>query len=87
MMKLKKDFIVHKTADEYLIVPLGGTSFSGVVRGNETAGVIFECLKKSTDVDKITAELVKRFNAPEDQARKDVKSIISQLNKIGAIER
>ncbi|MBQ8979038.1 MAG: PqqD family protein [Oscillospiraceae bacterium] len=85
-MKLKKDFIVHRTEDECLIVPLGGASFSGMVRGNESSGVIFDCLNNDTTIDAIVKELMDRYEAPEETVRNDVNNVINKLKKIGALE-
>ena len=43
-MKLKPEFITHFANDEALLVPLGGTAFHGIVRGNATLGAILERL-------------------------------------------
>ena len=45
-MKLKDEFITYETDGEQIMVAAGTDSFSGLVRSNETAGFIVECLKK-----------------------------------------
>ena len=45
-MKLNKNFLVHKTKKEVIVVPSGKAEFSGVINGNETFGVIIDFLKK-----------------------------------------
>ncbi len=85
-MKLRKEFITHQVGDEYMVVPLGGTSFSGLVRGNVTAGMIFDCLKDGADEDEIVNVLLSKYEAPEEKIRKDVRDIIAKLDKIGAIQ-
>ena len=47
-MRLKDGFITHESAGEHIMVPAGGVSFSGMVRSNQTAGYIVECLKEDT---------------------------------------
>ena len=71
-MKLNKNFIVHNTENESLLVPVGNAKFSGIVRGNKTLGTILELLKKDTTED----ELV----------RADVKDTLAALRKIGALD-
>ena len=44
-MKLKKEFLLHNTGSESVLVPAGGAGFSGVVRGNRTLGAMLELLK------------------------------------------
>ena len=47
-MKLSEHFIVHKTDIETILVPVGGTDFSGVMKGNAILGDILSVLKEET---------------------------------------
>lgn len=85
-MKLSSSFISHDDGKDKLLVPMGSAKFSGLVRGNETAGFIISALMNDTTEDKIVKGLTEKYNAPEDVVRKDVSNIIRQLRKIGAIE-
>ncbi len=85
-MKLNKDFIIHNTNDESILVPSGNAEFSGVVRGNKTFGAILELLKKDITEEQMIAELEARFDAPEGAVAGDVKKAIVELRKIGAID-
>ena len=85
-MKLKKEFIPHNAGKESLLIPAGGAGFSGLVRGNKTLGVILELLKEDTTEDEMIAAIRQRFDAPEDQIAGDVKKVLSELQKIGAID-
>lgn len=44
-MKLKDTFITHMSNGEQILVDASG-KFSGLIRNNETAAFIVECLKK-----------------------------------------
>lgn len=46
-MKIKDGFIISEIADESLLVPTDG-AFGGVVRINDTAKFIIECLQEET---------------------------------------
>ena len=85
-MKLKKEFIVHDTGAESLLVPTGNANFAGLVRGNKTLGTILELLKKERTEEEIVSEMCKRYDAPEDVIKADVKKAIAELRRIGAIE-
>lgn len=85
-MKLNKNFVVHKSGKETLLVPLGGAKFSGIVKGNNTTGKVLEMLNENTTEQKIVASLRSEFEAPECVIEKDVKNILSQLRKIGALD-
>ena len=85
-MKLKKEFIVHNTADESMLVPVGGAGFSGIVRGNKTLGAILELLKEQTTQEAIVDAMAQRFDAPKERIAQDVEKALAELRKIGALE-
>lgn len=85
-MKLNKNFIVHHTEEESLLVPVGGTDFSGLVRGNKTLGAVLELLKTDTEESAVIAALRDRFDAPEGAVERDVKRVLSELRSIGALD-
>ena len=85
-MKLNKEFLIHKTDKETVLVPTGNAAFSGVVRGNKTLGAILELLTKETTKEKIISALKERFDAPEDKIEEDVTKALSELSKIGALD-
>ncbi|MBR6950434.1 MAG: PqqD family protein [Oscillospiraceae bacterium] len=85
-MKLNDRFLIHKTGEQTILVPSGGAEFSGVVQGNRTLGAILEQLKENTTEEKITEALGARFDAPKDVIEKDVRKVLQELRKIGALD-
>ncbi len=85
-MKLRKDFLIYTTDEKTLLVPSGGTAFSGVVRGNKTFGAILELLKMETSPGEIVNAMTARFDVPEDTVRQDVEKVLSELRNIGALD-
>ena len=85
-MKLNKGFITHDDGNEKLLVSTGASKFSGLVRSNETAGFIIGCLEKDTTEAEIVAKMLKKYDGPKEAMERDVKNIIAQLRKIGAID-
>ena len=85
-MKLNKDFILHISGEEAVLVPTGKAKFSGVVRGNKTLGAVLELLRKETSEEEIAAALKARFDAPEDVIVRDVERALDGLRKIGALD-
>ena len=85
-MKLKKDFLLHNTNGESILVPTGGADFSGIVRGNATLGAVLELLKEDTTEEDLIATMKKKFDAPEGAIEQDVRKALSELRKIGAID-
>ena len=85
-MKLNKGFIAHDDGSEKLLVSTGASKFSGLVRSNETAGFIISCLESETTEAEIVEKMQKKYDGPKDEMERDVKNIIAQLRKIGAID-
>lgn len=85
-MKLSEAFITHDDGDQKLLVSTGASSFSGLVRSNETAGFIISCLETETTEAEIVEKMQKKYDGSKDAMERDVRKIISQLRKIGAID-
>ena len=62
-MKLNPKFLTHVTKGEHYMISTSDTKFKGIVKNNETAAFIVECLKadttESTIVDKLLAEYLR----------------------------
>lgn len=85
-MKLKKEFITHDTGAESILIPKGGAGWAGVVKGNKTLGAILGLLKKETTEEAVIDAMKERFDAPENVIVRDVKKVIDELRKIGALD-
>ena len=87
-MKLKKGFITHMVGKEQMMVAAGpaAKSFHGLVRSNETAAFIVDCLKQETTEAQIVDAMLERYDAPRDVVEKDVHRVLGQLQEIGAVE-
>ena len=85
-MKLNKAFLTHDDGDQKLLVSTGASKFSGLVRGNETAGFIMTCLEKDTTEAEIVAKMQKKYDGPKEAMERDVRKIVAELRKIGAID-
>ena len=83
-MKLSGKFISHNSGDESILVFMGEAEFSGIIKGNKTVGVIYDCLKlkKETDREKIIKRMKAAFDAPEDVKAADVDKAIYTLRSI-----
>lgn len=85
-MKLKSNFITQDIDDTQFLVPVGGEAFSGIVRSNETAAFIVDCLKEETTEDAIVDKMCAQYDAPREVIAADVKEILATLRSIHAIE-
>ncbi len=86
-MKLSKDLLTHTTRGEHYVISTGDSRFKGLIKSNETAAFIVECLKTDTTEDEITDKLLTKYSGADRQTvLGDVKSIIAKLRSIGALE-
>ena len=86
-MKLNSKFFTHETNGEHYMVSTGDTEFKGIVKNNDTASFIIECLKENTTVNDIVDKILDEYDIDDKKTvEKDVKDIIDKLRNIGAIE-
>ncbi len=87
-MKLKNGFITHNVGKTQMMVATGAasTAFHGLVRSNETAAFIVNCLKQETTEQKIVEAMLKEYDAPAEVIARDVHSVVEKLQGIGALE-
>lgn len=84
-MRLKDTFITHMSNGEQILVDASG-KFSGLIRNNETAAFIVECLKKETTVEEIVDQMYEEYDASKEVLLKAVNDVVLQLRKVGAID-
>lgn len=87
-MKLKEGFITQDYHDEQLMVRVGRGEgeFYGLVRSNETAAFIVNCLKRQTSEAEIVRALMDAYEVDAGRAAADVEKILDKLRGIGALE-
>lgn len=86
-MKLNPKFLTHETKGEHYIISTGGTDFKGIVKNNETAAFIVECLKTDTLESIIIDKVLEEYKGVSYMTvERDVANIIGKLRSIGAIE-
>ncbi|MBR1862926.1 MAG: PqqD family protein [Ruminococcus sp.] len=85
-MKLKKDFIVHETKKETMLVATGSAKFSGLVKGNKMLGEVLGLMKEDTTEAEIVRKMREKYDAPEGRIEADVHKVVTELRAIGAIE-
>lgn len=84
-MKLKDTFITHMSNGEQILVDVSG-EFSGLIRNNESAAFIVDCLKQETTAEEIADKMYEEYDAPREVLEKAVNDVISSLRKAGAID-
>lgn len=85
-MKLKSDFITHTIEDTQFLLSVGGKTFNGIVRNNETAAFIVDHLQNEVTKEEIIDAMLKEYDADRETVQKDVERILDSLRKINALE-
>lgn len=87
-MKLHNGFITYNSGSEQIMVAAGAASevFRGMVRSNETAAFIIDCLKEEITQAELADKLVARYDAPRELIERDLQNILYTLRKIGALD-
>lgn len=85
-MKLNDGFVTHEMGDEQIMVSTGGANFSGLVRSNQTAAFIVDCLKEETTRDEVIAKMQAKYDAPVEVLTADVDKILNKLRSINALD-
>ena len=86
-MKLNPNFLTHVTKGEHFMISTNDTRFKGIVKNNETAAFIVECLKANTTESAVVDKLMAEYkDAERPIVERDVKNILDKLRSIGALE-
>lgn len=60
--------------------------FNGLVRNNDTAHFILECLQTETTLEKIIDAMAKQYDAPREIIMRDVCRVVEQLRTEGFLD-
>lgn len=86
-MKLNSGFLTHTVKGEHYIISSGETQFKGIVKNNETAAFIVDCLRSDTTESAVADKVMNEYkDADRSVVERDVADIIGKLRSIGAIE-
>lgn len=88
-MNITENFIVKNIAGECVALPMTDdyVDFNKMIKLNETAELIYNCIAKNMDVDSIVLEITQTYNVDENLARIDTNACIDSLVNLGIIEK
>ena len=88
-MKIKKDFLLRKVSDTYVVVPVGSAiiDFSGLINLNETGAFLFELLQNGAEEKELVDKLLQEYDVSESVAIKDVKAFILKVKEANILEK
>jgi len=86
-MKLNSKFLTHNTNGQHYLISTGDIKFKGIIKNNDTAAFIIECLKENTTETDIVDKILNEYSVTNrKKVEKDVRDVIEKLHSIGAIE-
>lgn len=87
--KKESDVVAREIAKEYILVPIGKGigDFNSIYTLNEVGNFIWELIDGKRKVREIRDIILKEYRVRSEEAEKDLKSILSQLEKLGLIGR
>lgn len=87
-MKVKKDFILRKIADSYVVVPVGRQTldFNGIINLNETGAFLFKILQDGAERDELVEKLLEEYNVAPEKAAADIDRFIKKVKDADVLE-
>lgn len=82
---MKNNYLLREISGEYMLVPLGDSSFNSMVTFNETGAFIWRKLEEGLKEDEIANALTLEYNVKYNQALEDVKELIGYLKENNVI--
>ena len=86
-MRLKDDFILHNTGEDFVIIATGEATknFNGIIKLNNMGGEIVGLLTTDISEEDIIKAIIEKYEVDYDTAKEDIKNILDSLRKAGVI--
>lgn len=86
-MRLKDDFILHNTGEDFVIIATGEATknFNGIIKLNNMGGEIVGLLTTDISEDEIIKAIVEKYEVEYEIAREDILNLLDSLRKAGVI--
>ena len=78
---MKNNYLLREIAGEYMLVPLGESSFNSMVTFNETGAFIWKKLEEDLTENEIAHALTLEYSVTEQQSLADVNNFICYLKE------
>ncbi len=87
-MKLKKNSILKKIDDQFIIIPLSEhqVEMNVVLKTNKVGAFIYEQLEKNMDKEAILAAILAKYQVTEEVARRDLDTFLKNLDEKGFLQ-
>lgn len=87
-MKIKEGFVLRTIAGSNIVVPVGAASvdFNGMITLNDSGAFLWKELEKGTDVEGLTAALLREYDVDAETARTCAADFMEKLKEAGCLE-
>lgn len=86
-MRLKDDFILHNTGEDFVIIATGEATknFNGIIKLNNIGGEIVGLLTTDISEEEIIKAIVEKYEVEYETAKEDILNLLDSLRKAGVI--
>jgi hypothetical protein len=87
-MKIKKDFILRKVADSYVVVPVGKLTldFNGIINLNETGAFLFGLLQEGAEKEDLLQKMLEEYDVTPEKAAADIDVFLKKAEEADVLE-
>ena len=87
-MRIKKDFVLRKVADVYVVVPVNSLTldFNGIINLNETGAVLFKLLQSGADKQELVNKLLEEYEVEPEKASADIDVFLEKVKDADILE-
>lgn len=87
-MKIKKDFILRKVADSYVVVPVGKLTldFNGIINLNETGAFLFGLLQEGAEKEDLIQKMLEEYDVTPEKAAADIDVFLKKAEEADVLE-
>lgn len=87
-MKIKKDFILRKVSDSYVVVPVGKMTldFNGIINLNETGAFLFGILQQGAQRDELISKMLEEYDVSPERAAADIDTFLEKVKEADVLE-
>ncbi|MBQ1382048.1 MAG: PqqD family protein [Ruminococcus sp.] len=87
-MKIKKDFILRKVADSYVVVPVGKLTldFNGIINLNETGAFLFGLLQEGAEKEDLLRKMLEEYDVTPEKAAADIDVFLKKAEEADVLE-
>ncbi|MEE0674749.1 MAG: PqqD family protein [Ruminococcus sp.] len=87
-MRIKKDFVLRKVADVYVVVPVNSLTldFNGIINLNETGAFLFKLLQNGADKQELVNKLLEEYEVEPEKASADIDVFLEKVKDADILE-